>query len=184
MCDLVWGDLMSPPHCTPLRMKNHRINFWVWTRANGGLLYYVHPSLSSRDSVSTCLQQTLNAKNASRSALDSAVPPQKLRHLCTLGEWCLFAVPAPLLASAPSVLRAVRVTPSWSAALSTEHLVTQLLLVPTHVSSPIAVNSAAKREVGGQCPGSFRSYFGFIVPVIRAPQTECLGDDCRMMALS
>lgn len=112
VCDLVWGDLMSPLHCTSLCMKNHRINFWVWTRANGGMLYYVYSNLSLRDSVSTCLQQTPNAKKVSRSALGLCRLPEKSRHLCVLGEWCLFAVSAPLLASAPSVFKAVRVTPA------------------------------------------------------------------------
>ena len=111
VCDLVWGDLMSPPHCTPLRMKNHRINFWVWTRADGGLLYYVHPSLSPRDSVSTCCSRRRMPKMHPEVPWDSAVPPQNLRQLCILGEWGLFAVPAPLLASAPSAFRAVCVTP-------------------------------------------------------------------------
>lgn len=106
-------------------------------------------------------------QNPCRSALGLCRLPEKLRYLCILGEWCLFAVPAPLLASAPSVFRAVRVIPAL--VCGAEHRAsghTTASGANTRFVS-IAVNSAVKRGAWwGMCPGSFRSYFGFIVPVI------------------
>lgn len=126
---LVWGLFYITPHSTQLHMKNHRINFWVWIRANSkatrpinqrtGGLYSICPNLSQRDDVCMHTEQTLNAKNTFRSALGLSHLLKNSRHLCIL-YWTVFiyfsmavkSLSIPLMASAPSVRWALRVIPA------------------------------------------------------------------------